>query len=185
MFSLSHIFPHLQPCLYGSFLLLLDFCTSLPQLLCPCNLSSPLSVASCPLPCLWKYSLLLHSGNAVHLRDTKQSLTLVCQLKFLRRCFYVLGRAASTACLGNMASCSMCPISSSGTASPNTQSMYSRYILHVVSVHPPFVVEPQLLMAEQWEGFTQDHQLQGSAVTTDNHPLPSVEHQLCGNTVVL
>ena len=39
--------------------------------------------------------------------------------------------------------------------------------------HPPLVVEPWLLLADQWEGFTQASQLQGLAVTTDYyfHPL--------------
>ena len=52
--------------------------------------------------------------------------------------------------------------------------------------NPPLVVEPWLLMAGQWEGFTQASQVQGLGVTIDHQPLPSVEDQLCrGNMVVL
>ena len=42
-----------------------------------------------------------------------------------------------------------------------------------------FVVEPYLLLADQWEGFTQASQLQGLAVTTDHQPLPFMVDQLC------
>ena len=48
-----------------------------------------------------------------------------------------------------------------------------------------FVVEPYLLLADQWEGFTQASQLQGLAVTTEHQPLPSVESQLCRDRVVM
>ena len=40
-------------------------------------------------------------------------------------------------------------------------------------------MEPWLLLADQWEGFTQASQLPGLAVTTDHQPLPSMEGQLC------
>ena len=50
-------------------------------------------------------------------------------------------------------------------------------------VRRPFVVEPWLLLAGQWEGFTQASQLQGLAVTTDHQPPPSVEDQLCRGRV--
>ena len=53
-------------------------------------------------------------------------------------------------------------------------------------VHRLLVVEPWLLLAGSWEGFTQASQLQGLAVTTDYEPLPSMEDQLCrGRMVVL
>ena len=45
-------------------------------------------------------------------------------------------------------------------------------------VQPPIVVEPWLLLAGQWEGFTQSDQLQGLAVTTDHQPLTIMEDQL-------
>ena len=52
--------------------------------------------------------------------------------------------------------------------------------------HPSLVVEPWLLLADQWEEFTQTSQPQGLAVTTDHNPLPSMEDQLCrGGVVVL
>ena len=40
-------------------------------------------------------------------------------------------------------------------------------------------------MAGQWEGFTQASQLQRLTVTTDHHPLPSVEDRLCRGRVVV
>ena len=43
---------------------------------------------------------------------------------------------------------------------------------------PPLAVEPWLLLAGQWEGFTQASQLQGLSVTSDHEPLPSMEDQL-------
>ena len=46
-----------------------------------------------------------------------------------------------------------------------------------------FVVEPYLLLADQWEGFTQGSQLQGLAVTTEHQPLLSMEDQLCRGRV--
>ena len=48
----------------------------------------------------------------------------------------------------------------------------------------PLVVKPWLLLADQWEGFTQASQLQGLAVTTDHQTLPSVE-KYRGQVVVL
>ena len=42
-----------------------------------------------------------------------------------------------------------------------------------------------MLLAGQWEGFTQASQLQGLAVTTNHQPLPSVEDQLCSGRVVV
>ena len=42
-------------------------------------------------------------------------------------------------------------------------------------VHPLLVVEPWLLLAGKWEGFTQASQLPGLAVTTDYQLLPSME----------
>ena len=42
-----------------------------------------------------------------------------------------------------------------------------------------------MLLAGQWEGFTQASQLQQLAVTTDHPPLPSVEDQLCKSRVVV
>ena len=50
--------------------------------------------------------------------------------------------------------------------------------------HPPLVVEPWLLLADQWEGFPQASQLQGLAVTTYHQPPPFVEDQLCRDRVV-
>ena len=47
------------------------------------------------------------------------------------------------------------------------------------------IVEPWLLLADQWEGFAQASQLQGLAVTTDHKPLPSMEDQLCRGRVVV
>ena len=93
-------------------------------------------------------------------------------------CFYILGRAALTPYLGSVAWCSMCPVGSSGTASPITQAGYWRYTLQIGWVHPPLVVEPLLLLAGQWEGFIQARQLQGLAVTTDYQPPASVDNQL-------
>ena len=52
-------------------------------------------------------------------------------------------------------------------------------------VYPPLVVEPWLLLAGQWEGFTQASQLQGLAVTTTHQPPTPVEDQLCRGRVVL
>ena len=52
-------------------------------------------------------------------------------------------------------------------------------------MHPPLVVEPWLLLADQWEGFTQASHLQGLAVTTDHQPPPSVEDLLCRGRVVV
>ena len=46
-------------------------------------------------------------------------------------------------------------------------------------VHPPLVVEPWLLLASHWEGFTKANQLQGLAVTTDHRPLTTVEDRFC------
>ena len=51
--------------------------------------------------------------------------------------------------------------------------------------YSPLVVEPWLLLADQWEGFTQASQLQGLAVTTYHQPLPSVQDQLCRSKVVV
>ena len=72
---------------------------------------------------------------------------------------YVLGRAALTLCLGK------CSVGSSGTASPITQAGHSRCDICVGCVHPPLIIEPRLLLAGQWEGFTRGSQLQGRAVT--------------------
>ena len=75
---------------------------------------------------------------------------------------------------------------SSGTASPIIQAGYSRCALHVGWVHPPLVVETWLLLAGQWEGFTQASQLQEWAVTTNHQPTPSMEGRLYrGRLVVL
>ena len=79
----------------------------------------------------------------------------------------------------------MCPVGSSGTASPIAQAGYLRCVLHVSFIHPPIVVEPWLLLAGQWEGFTQASQLQGLAVTTDHQPPPSVEDHLCSGRVAV
>ena len=42
-----------------------------------------------------------------------------------------------------------------------------------------------MLLADQWEGFTQASQLQGLAVTYDHKPLPFVEDQLFSGEVVV
>ena len=47
------------------------------------------------------------------------------------------------------------------------------------------MVEPWLLLAGQWEIFTQAIQLQGLVVTTEHQPVPSVEDQLCRGRVVV
>ena len=41
-----------------------------------------------------------------------------------------------------------------------------------------------MLLAGEWEGFTQASQLQGLVVTIDHQPLPSVEDQLCRGRVI-
>ena len=71
---------------------------------------------------------------------------------------------------------------------------------HSLPYHPSWVLEAHhlyglstpsscsccwLLLADQWEGFTQASQLQGLAVTTNHQPLPSVEDQLCSGRVVV
>ena len=48
-----------------------------------------------------------------------------------------------------------------------------------------FVVETWLLLADQWEGFTQASQLEGLSVITDHPPLPSMEDQLCRGRVAV
>ena len=80
-------------------------------------------------------------------------------------CLLLCIRAAVTPYLGSVASRSRCPIGSSGIDSPITQAWYSRCTLHEGLVHPPLLVEPWFLLADQWEGFTQASQLQGLAVT--------------------
>ena len=94
-------------------------------------------------------------------------------------CFYVLGRAALTPCLGSVAYYSRCLV---GTASPITQAGYSRYALYVGWVHLPLVVEPWWLLVDQ---FTQASQIQGLAVTNYHQPLPSVEYSQCRGRVVV
>ena len=42
-----------------------------------------------------------------------------------------------------------------------------------------------MLLAGQWEGFTQASQLQGLAVTTDHPPSPSMEDELCRGRVAV
>ena len=42
-----------------------------------------------------------------------------------------------------------------------------------------------MLLAYQWEGFTQASELQGLDLTTYHQPLPSVENQLCSGRVVV
>ena len=76
-------------------------------------------------------------------------------------------------------------VGSSGTTSTITLAGCSRYTLPVGRVHPLLVVEPWLLLADQWEEFTQASQLQGLVVTTDHQPLPSMEDQLCRGRVVV
>ena len=101
-------------------------------------------------------------------------------------CFYVLGRAAGTPCLGSMAGCSTCPAGPSGTACTISQAGYLRFALCVGQVHLPLVVEAWLLLADQWERWTQASQLQGLSVTSDHQPPHSMEDQLCrGRMVVL
>ena len=71
---------------------------------------------------------------------------------------------------------------------------------HSLPYHPSWVLEAHhlyglstpsscsccwLLLADQWEGFTQASQLQGLAVITDHQPLPSMEDQLCRGRVVV
>ena len=55
----------------------------------------------------------------------------------------------------------------------------------VWSEYPPLVVEPWLLLADQWEGFTQVSQLQGLTMTTYYQPAHSVEDQLFRGMVVV
>ena len=45
-------------------------------------------------------------------------------------------------------------------------------------VYPPLVREPWLLLAHQWEGFTQADQLKELIVTPDNQPPTTLEDQL-------
>lgn len=71
LFLLLHIIPHLQPGLDGLF----------PQLICPCHHLSPLWVVAYPPVYISMFSLLLHPGNGVPLRDTKVNLKLAHQLK--------------------------------------------------------------------------------------------------------
>ena len=93
-------------------------------------------------------------------------------------CFCVLGRATMSPKVGRVAWGSRYPIGSSGRASPIMQAGYSRCTLCVGCIHPPLVVEPWLLLAGQWEGFTQAGQLQGLA---DHWPPTST---LCGGSAL-
>ena len=80
---------------------------------------------------------------------------------------------------------STCPIGPNGTVSPITQARYLRYTLHMGWVHPHLVFEPWLLLAGQWEGFTQASHLQWLAMTTHPQPPPSGEDLLCWCRVVV
>ena len=60
-----------------------------------------------------------------------------------------------TSCLGSVAENSRCPVGSSGIALPVTQAGYSRCVFCVSWAHPPTLVQLWLLLAGQWEGFTQ------------------------------
>ena len=70
-------------------------------------------------------------------------------------------------------------------AQPPLSYKLDSQVVPFMCLHPSLVVEPSLLLAGQWEEFTQASQLQGLAVTTDHQPLLSMEDQLCRGMVVV